>query len=146
MSNTSGTWKTRVGFDSEIDAFAWRTNGTVLVVDDDEAVLDLVADTLSRTGLNVVCASDGKEGIELFRMRADEIRAVLLDRTMPETSGEQALEQMQRIRPDVPIVLVSGYSQPSASSESLPGLAGFLRKPFTPETLINHFRRILDAA
>lgn len=128
------------------DAFAWRTHGTVLVVDDDEAVLELVADTLSRTGLEVVCAADGNLGIELFRRRADEIRAVMLDRTMPETSGEQALEQMRNIRPEIPILLVSGYAQRASSATSLTGHAGFLRKPFTPETLIENFRRMLEAA
>jgi two-component system cell cycle sensor histidine kinase/response regulator CckA len=147
MSNTSRTWGAGVEFDSApaTDAFAWRAQGTVLVVDDDEAVRDLVVDTLSRSGLEVVCAADGNQGIELFRSRADEIRAVMLDRTMPQTSGEQALVQIHNIRPEVPILLVSGYSLRS-STFPLVGHAGFLRKPFTPETLIENFRRMLDAA
>ena len=151
MSSTSKTWDAGIersscaGTTPGFDAFAWRAQGTILVVDDDEAVRELVVDTLSRTGLKVICAVDGSQGIELFRRRADEIRAVMLDRTMPLTSGEQALVQMQQIRPEVPILLVSGYSQRSMASE-IAGRARFLRKPFTPETLIDNIRGMLEAA
>lgn len=148
MAITSKTWSAGAAHDAATrsDAFAWRTYGTVLVVDDDDAVRELVADTLSRTGLEVVCAADGLAGIELFRARAHEIRAVMLDRTMPGTSGEQTLVQMRRIRPELPALLVSGYSQRVAGGSTPHGAAGFLRKPFTPESLIEQFRRMLDAA
>ncbi|MFP8880318.1 MAG: PAS domain S-box protein, partial [Myxococcota bacterium] len=127
------------------DAFSWRNRGTILVVDDDEGVRDLAADTLQRTGMNVLCASDGREGIELFRKMAHEIRLVLLDRTMPETSGEWTFHEMRKIDPEIPILLISGHSEERAVSQfGEQGLAGFLQKPFMPEVLIGTVRSILD--
>jgi two-component system cell cycle sensor histidine kinase/response regulator CckA len=127
------------------DAFDWRHHGTILVVDDDEGVRDLAASTLERTGMSVLRASDGREGVELFRKMADEIRLVLLDRTMPETSGEQAFHEMRQIRPEIPILLISGYSEERAAGQfGDQGLAGFLQKPFMPEVLITMVRDILD--
>jgi two-component system cell cycle sensor histidine kinase/response regulator CckA len=127
------------------DAFDWRHRGTVIVIDDEEGVRDLATDTLERTGLKVLCASGGREGIALFRKMAHETCLVLLDRTMPETSGEQAYHEIRQIRPEVPILLISGYSEERAVSHfSDQGLAGFLQKPFTPEALIGIIRSVLD--
>jgi len=127
------------------DTLGWRHRGTILVVDDDQGVRELASDTLERIGLDVLCASDGREGIELFRKMAHEIRLVLLDRTMPQTSGEQAFREMRRIQPQVPILLISGYSEERALSRfGEQGLAGFLQKPFLPEALIGTVRGILD--
>jgi len=111
--------------------------GVVLLADDDEGVRELVRDALERAGLEVLAAGDGREAIQLFRERADEVRAVLLDRTMPVVSGELAYEEIRRLRPDVPVVLVSGYSEQAAvAAFGERGLSGFLKKPFSPEELI----------
>ncbi len=128
-----------------IDAFSWHDRGTVLVVDDDEGVRQLAADTLERIGMRVLCASDGGEGIELFRKMKHEICLVVLDRTMPGTSGEQTFLEMQHIQPQTPILLISGYSKERAVGHfGELGLAGFLQKPFMPEVLIGTVRSILD--
>ena len=122
----------------------WSSVGTVLVVDDNEGVRDLVEDTLVRVGFDVLCAADGGEGVELFAKHADRIRAVLLDRTMPITSGEEAFDQLRRIRPDAAIILVSGYSEERAVAEFAgKGLAGFLQKPFLPAALVGRLRSVL---
>jgi DNA-binding NtrC family response regulator len=93
----------------------------------------------------VLCASDGREGIEAFREHRDEIRAVLLDRTMPDISGEEAFDEIRRIRPDARVVLVSGYSEERAAQHFADkDLAGFLKKPFLPETLIEKVREALE--
>jgi DNA-binding NtrC family response regulator len=122
----------------------WRTRGTVLVVDDDEGVRDLTRETLRRCGLSVLCAADGEEALRLFRARTDEIRAVLLDRTMPATSAEAVFDAMREIRPEARIVLASGYSRASTADHFAGrGAAGFLQKPFLPETLIEKLREVL---
>jgi PAS domain S-box-containing protein len=121
----------------------WRGSGMILVVDDDEGVRDLAEESLKRAGLSVLCASDGRTGVETFHQHQDEIRAVLLDRTMPDISGEEAFDEIRRIRPDARIVLVSGYSQERAvQGFSDRDLAGFLQKPFLPETLIEKIRAV----
>jgi signal transduction histidine kinase/CheY-like chemotaxis protein len=129
-----------------LDSVEWRGSGTILVVDDDDGVRELMEQTLLRAGFAVLTAADGRTGIEVFRKYADSIRIVLLDRTMPLVSGEEALDAMRRIRPDACIVLVSGYSQEMAAEYfSGRGLAGFLQKPFIPLTLIARVRELLES-
>jgi CheY-like chemotaxis protein len=123
----------------------WRGSGTVLVVDDDEGVRKLLDATLRRAGLNVLLACDGREGVDLFRRHADEIRAVVLDRTMPDIGGEDAFDEIRRIRPDARIMLISGYSEERAAWHFIDkGLDAFLHKPFEPRILLERIRRIID--
>jgi CheY-like chemotaxis protein/two-component sensor histidine kinase len=125
-------------------AMGWKTTGTALVIDDDEDVRALAEDVLRRAGMEVLTAADGHEGVKIFGSHADEIRIVLLDRTMPTLSGSDALNAIQEIRPDTKIVVVSGYSEETVTTE-LQGrsLAGFLQKPFLPETLMARVRTAL---
>jgi len=123
----------------------WRGQGTVLVADDDEGVLALVEETLQRAGLTVLLAGDGREAVEIFRRRADEIQIVVLDRTMPHTGGEVAFDEIRRIRSDVHVILVSGYSEDLAAWHFIDkGLDAFLQKPFEPMALLERVRRILE--
>jgi PAS domain S-box-containing protein len=124
----------------------WRGSGTVLVVDDDEGVRELLDVTLRRAGLSVLLARDGREGVDLFRRHADEIRAVVLDRTMPDIGGEDAFDEIRRIRPDARIMLISGYSEERAAWHFIDkGLDAFLHKPFEPRLLLERIRRIIDS-
>jgi PAS domain S-box-containing protein len=109
----------------------------ILVVDDDVGVLEVASEFLRRGGFDVVSARDGRAGIERLRAEKDRIDAVVLDLSMPGVSGEQAFLEMRSIRPDLPVVLATGYSEELASERfRAPGAAGFLRKPFSPEELI----------
>jgi PAS domain S-box-containing protein len=129
----------------ELDPGSWRASGTVLVADDDEGACELMAETLGRTGLRVLRAHDGAQAAEIFREHADAIRLVVLDRTLSGESGAQALEDIRRIRRDVPVLLVSGYSQED-SAQRFAGEHGdgFLQKPFLPETLLEKVRDLLE--
>ena len=100
--------------------------------------------TLTRAGMSVLTAADGHEGTKLFSEHADEIRVVLLDRTMPALSGADTLEAIRSIRPDAKIVLISGYSEEQATAALQDGdLTGFVQKPFLPETLLAQIRNAL---
>jgi len=66
---------------------------------------------LQNFGFTPILAGDGVEGVECFRRHAAELRLVLLDLTMPRMDGEEALAEMRRINPDVPVILISGYSE-----------------------------------
>jgi CheY-like chemotaxis protein len=123
----------------------WRGRGTVLVVDDDEGVRELVAETLKRAGFTVLLAEDGREAVKLFQRHADEIQVVVLDRTMPNIEGEEAFDEIRRIRSDAPIILVSGYSEERAAWNFIDrGIDAFLHKPFEPMALLERVRRILE--
>jgi DNA-binding NtrC family response regulator len=98
-------------------------------------------------GLQVITAADGREGVEVFARNADEIRLVLLDRTMPTMGGFEAFQKIRKIRPEAQVVLVSGYSEERAAAELAGlGLAGFLQKPFLPETLVDIARKVVEGA
>ena len=95
--------------------------------------------------MTVLTASDGHEGAKLFRMHADRIRVVLLDRTMPAMSGADTLDAIRAMKPDAKIVLVSGYSEERVTAElASRGPSGFLKKPFTPESLLARVREVLE--
>jgi PAS domain S-box-containing protein len=120
------------------------TSGLVLVVDDEEGVRNVTRRILERAGFTVLTANDGRDGVELFRTRATEIRLVVLDVTMPRMGGEEAFHELRRIRADVPVILASGFSEQEATSRFAgKGLAGFLEKPFSPQTLLERVRETL---
>ncbi|MFQ5417524.1 MAG: PAS domain S-box protein [Myxococcota bacterium] len=123
----------------------WRGAGTILVVDDDESVRELTAETLERAGLTVLCAGSGREGVESFRRHRDDIRAVFLDRTMPDLSGERVFDEIRRMDANVAVILMSGYSEERAILHfAAADLSGFLQKPYLPETLIDKVREALE--
>jgi two-component system, cell cycle sensor histidine kinase and response regulator CckA len=115
----------------------WRSSGTVLVVDDDRDVRGLTERILERLGFTVITADDGAAGVARFGEHQADVSIVLLDLTMPVMGGEQAFLELQRLRPDVPVVLMSGYTEQDATSRFTGlKLAGFLKKPFTIDELI----------
>ncbi|MBN1341901.1 MAG: response regulator [Phycisphaerae bacterium] len=119
--------------------------GTILVVDDEQAVRRLAAKALERAGFTVMTACDGREAVEIFRRHADEIAAVLLDRTMPATDGIQAFEEIRRIKPDARVVLSSGYTvQEAGEGLADSGLSGFIQKPYQPGLLIEKMREAVE--
>ncbi len=120
----------------------WRGDGTILVVDDDSMVRFAMTSVLRAKGFTVLEAEDGHEGLEIFAQRGSEIRAVLLDVSMPRMGGEETFQEMHRLHPEIPVVLLSGY--PEEDKESHRGLAGYIAKPFRPLALLEKLREILD--
>ena len=118
--------------------------GTVLVVDDEEVVREVCATFLERLGLQTITAADGEEGLKLFKRHADEIGCVLLDLTMPRMDGISTFREMKRLRPDIPVILCSGYDEQEATQHfTNEGLAGFLQKPYSLEDLQNKLEPVL---
>jgi PAS domain S-box-containing protein len=118
--------------------------GTVLVVDDDDAVRELAAETLRRAGFSALCAADGEDAVARLRGCAGGVRAAILDWTLPGTSGGELCDALRRVRPGLPIVLVSGHA-PEVASRALGGRAAeaFLQKPFLPAQLVQRVREAL---
>ena len=123
----------------------WQGSGTILVADDEEGVRNVARRMLERAGFTILTAADGQEAVEIFAENHNEIVAVLLDMTMPRKSGEDAFAEMHRTRPDVPVILVSGYSEEEATERFAgKGLAGFIQKPYESAALVKKFRRALE--
>jgi CheY-like chemotaxis protein len=126
---------------------AWRSSGTVLVVDDEPTVRAVAKRVLEQQGFDVITAVDGEQGLEMFREQADAIKLVLLDMTMPKLSGEEAFREMRSLRPDVRVVLTSGYNEQDATNRFAgKGLAGFLQKPFQFVTLRDRLRAAIGTS
>jgi CheY-like chemotaxis protein len=124
-----------------------KVSGFILVIDDDQAVRNVAKRALERVGYQVLTAADGVLGLEVFSAHKDEIRAVLLDVTMPRMGGEETFRRLRQVAPDVCVLLSSGYSEQEATSVFAgKGLAGFLEKPFTTKTLLDKLRGVLEAA
>ena len=113
----------------------FRGKGTVLVVDDEDIVRTTAKMALERYGYEVLVAADGAEALECLR-NTPQISLVLLDLTMPVMSGEEALQEMRRMRPDLRVILSSGYNEVEAIRRFRgQGLSGFLQKPYTADAL-----------
>jgi len=124
-----------------------RGSEVVLVVEDNPAVLKLTARILTRLGYGVLQAENGRAALDLAGNPATRIDLLLSDLIMPVLGGRALVEQMRKIRPRLPVLLVSGYS-PSTVQEGGAGLEDvpLLQKPFTPDSLGRKVREVLDAA
>lgn len=115
-----------------------KLDGLVLVIDDEEPVRRAVADILNFNGLRVFTAADGLEGVAFYRLHHNEVRLVLLDLSMPGVSGEETLRLLREVRPDVRVLLSSGYSQTDLFGRaSQLGITGFLQKPYDIQQLLD---------
>jgi PAS domain S-box-containing protein len=110
--------------------------GTVLVVDDEEMVRDLCRAIVEQVGFQALTAADGREALEIFHDHAAEIVCVILDLTMPWMDGVAAFRELRRIRPEVKVILASGYNEQEATQRFAgQGLAGFIQKPYRLQDL-----------
>jgi PAS domain S-box-containing protein len=122
-----------------------QQGGTILIVDDEETVRAVAKQTLASHGFNVLVAEDGKEGLSVFREDPGGIALVLLDMTMPRMGGEETFSEMRKIRPDLPIVLSSGYNEQEATRRFAgKGLAGFIQQPYRPTELVQKLHELLE--
>ncbi len=123
----------------------WHGRGCILFADDEPPVRTVGRRILERLGFQVVLAQNGRIAIDEFARRADEISLVILDLTMPEMTGDQALLEIRRLRPHVPIVLTSGFGEEEVLERlSSVTIDGFLKKPFRVEDFSNLIRSVLE--
>jgi signal transduction histidine kinase len=116
---------------------------TVLLVDDDRSVRTVTTKMLEQLGCTVLSATDGDEGVSVFRDNVRVIDASIVDLTLPNMDGEEAFQAMRAIRPDAPIILTSGCRESEAVERLLAhGLRGFLGKPFSKDELRTALERL----
>ncbi|HEU4829943.1 MAG TPA: PAS domain-containing protein [Gemmatimonadales bacterium] len=115
---------------------------TILVVEDEETVRTLAARVLSDAGYGVIRAADGSEAYGIVA-DGERVDLVLSDIVMPRMSGVELAERLAGIRPELPVVFMSGYT----GTELMPGVQGaaaYLQKPFAAESLLERIRAVLD--
>jgi PAS domain S-box-containing protein len=136
---------TAIAKDAQLRAENLPLEGTVLIVDDEESVREVASCMVMAMGFDVLTAPNGLEAVEVFSRQADKIVCVLLDLTMPLLDGEQTFRKISLIRPDVKVILSSGYNEQEATQRFAGrGLAGFIQKPYTLEGLEEKLKAALQ--
>jgi len=119
---------------------------SILVVEDEDAVREIVRRILARAGYEVRVAPNPQIALELFGNGIGHLDAVIADVVMPGMSGTHMAAQMLEQRPDLPVLFMSGYTMGEApGGYTLPSGAPLLRKPFDGQTLLRRLREVLSA-
>ncbi len=127
----------------------WRGSGTILVVEDEEGVREVAERMLQDIGFDTIGAEDGRHALDLMETVGDRVTAVLLDLSMPRMGGAETFRRLREMKPDLPILMMSGYTEQVVAPQfdnAGPGTTGFLQKPFLAEDLIAVLRRFAETA
>lgn len=123
---------------------AERDREHVLIVDDDPKVLLLTGRILAEAGFQTTSASDGLDALEKVRQRPKAFDAVVSDIVMPKLDGVALLGHLSRLRPSLPVVLMSGYAPPELRERGLDAPCAVLPKPCDPDALVEAVRACIE--
>jgi CheY-like chemotaxis protein len=120
-------------------------NETILCVDDEQPLIELGKSMLKKLGYRVETRILPLEAIEVFKAAPDKFDLVISDMTMPAMTGVSLAKKLMEIRPEIPVVICTGYSEQIDESRAKElGIKGFLMKPFTIRELSKTVRQVLD--
>lgn len=126
------------------EAGATDKTATVLIVDDDPAMIASTRALLEDAGYQVLVARHGEEALEVFRPDPGQIDLVILDLVMPRMGGEECLARLLEIDPEVRVLGTTGYYMDDDSYQKIePKLKGFIPKPIDPPILVKMVERAL---
>ena len=124
-----------------------ETSGTetLLVVENESAIRNLLQVALKRNGYTVLAAESGREALELVRNHAGAIHLLITDVIMPDMDGPELVRHLSTIRPDTRTLFMSGYMDDTLGERGILATnANFIQKPFSPSTIAQRVREILD--
>jgi CheY-like chemotaxis protein len=121
-----------------------RGKETLLVVDDEEDVLEIMRETLEGNGYKVFATSESTVALDIYRRIFHETALVITDVVMPRMDGKELIRQIKMINPAVKVLAVSGFMKYVADKEEIRDIEGFLQKPFESYNLLSVVRRVLD--
>jgi len=116
---------------------------TILIVEDDDAVRELASRLLEAAGFRVLAARDGVEALQSATEFGSSLRVLLTDIVLPRMRGSELASRLTLLRPDLKVILMSGYTEHIAQNQNLPSDALFLEKPFTREQLLRTINQAL---
>ncbi len=117
---------------------------TVLLVDDDEVITDVGQEMLEIMGYRVIVAGSGEQAVKTVAEGGATIDLVILDMMMPSMDGGQTFDEIRKIRPDLPVILSSGYGIDGEAEAILSrGCNGFIQKPYNFQELTKKIKEIL---
>lgn len=131
--------------DAAPDTSVLRINARILVIEDEKSLRAMLNDLLYSIGCSAVFFSRGAEGVAHFAEHTEDFDLVMLDMVMPGMNGQETFKALCKIKPDVRVLLISGYSIDGAAQELIDqGAAGFVQKPFERATLVKTIHQILS--
>lgn len=118
---------------------------SLLIVDDEHLIAEMTKLLLQKLGYSVQTSSGSLEALETFRSSPDYFDLIITDQTMPHMTGLDLAKEIKKIRPDVPVILCTGYSETADPEKALgTGISAFLYKPVLTEDLAETIRKVLE--
>ena len=136
-------------YEEEIETIelSTETNGSerILLVDDEKQIIDIEQQILERLGYKVTPKTDSEEALEEFAAQPDRFDLVITDMTMPKMTGDQLARRMMDIKPQIPVILCTGFNEAITEEKALAmGIDKFVMKPIIKDDLANTIRTVLD--
>jgi CheY-like chemotaxis protein len=120
------------------------SGGTILLVDDDEILIEVIREILETAGYQVLTAFSGREALEIYEAWEGDIDLIMLDMIMPGMGGAETFRELKKMDPHVSVIIISGYSLPDEIRDLLAqGCKGFLQKPFLIPELFQKVRQVI---
>ncbi len=121
-------------------------NETILLVEDEPMLLDLLKLVLEEHGYTILAAMDGEEGVRCYRQYKSDIDLVLTDMGLPKLGGWEMFQKLREENPDVKVILASGFVDPDMKADLIEkGARDFVQKPYVPQKILRRIREVLDA-
>jgi CheY-like chemotaxis protein len=118
---------------------------TLLVVENEPAIRNLLQMALRKSGYTVLAAESGREALEIVQGHTGRIDLLITDVVMPDMNGPELARRLAAIRPATPTLFMSGYMDDALGEHGvLPSHANFIQKPFSPRAIAQRVRDILD--
>jgi PAS domain S-box-containing protein len=126
------------------DCLPFPNTRTILLIEDEEVPREVFSCMLKNMGYQVLIASNGEDGVSIFKREMDNISGVVLDLTMPKLDGREAFEQIRKLKQNIPILVTSGYHENYFGAQfGHDRFSAFIQKPFVPEALEDILTRII---
>jgi len=134
--------------ETEAVASAGATRGSeqILLVDDEKQIIDIEQQILERLGYKVTPKTDSEEALEEFAALPERFDLVITDMTMPKMTGDQLARKLMEIKPDIPVILCTGFNETITEEKALSmGIDKFIMKPIVKDELAGTIRSVLDS-
>jgi DNA-binding NtrC family response regulator len=144
LFDLTGNAGKRNAYSADMVSCSSNQNQCILAIDDEETFLSFLEEALECFGYRVFTASSPQEALKFYEERWREIDVVLLDFWLPPLTGTFVFDELQRLNPDVRVVLLTGCHEPVAAKMFQKGLRGYLKKPFKLPDLAQKVRDAIN--
>jgi CheY-like chemotaxis protein len=123
-----------------------RGSECILIVDDEHLIVQMEQQSLERLGYTVEPRTSSIEALKAFQAQPEKFDMAIIDMTMPNMTGDTLADELKKLRPDIPIILCTGFSERIDNETHIPNIDAFLFKPVDREEMARTVRKLLDDA